>query len=87
MWRWVVRIYVAFAVFGVLMFLSVLTFVKADRLLVRSGYFGLSRAVHQHPLLTLFLMGFAAGQLYLGSNFTGHGWFRSKTGLTYEGFK
>jgi hypothetical protein len=87
MWRWVIRIYVAFTVFGVLMFLSTLMLVQVDRSLVRSGYLGLSHAVHQHPLLALLLMGFAAGQLYLGSNFTGHGWFRSKTGLTYEGFK
>jgi hypothetical protein len=35
----------------------------------------------------LFLVGIIAGQVYLGSNITGRGWFRSKSGLTYEGFK
>jgi hypothetical protein len=35
----------------------------------------------------MFLLGMLAGQVYLGSNFTGRGWFRSKSGATYEGFK
>lgn len=87
MWRWVIRIYVAFIVFLVLMFFSGMIFIKVERLLIRVGYPSLSRTAHEHPLAVIFLIGFAAGHLYLGSNFTGRGWFRSKSGLTYEGFK
>jgi hypothetical protein len=87
MWRWMIRIYVAFVVFAFLMFISGVLLIRVDRLLITVGYPGFSRAVHEHVLFTMFLLGFVVGQLYLESNFTGRGWFRSKSGLTYEGFK
>jgi hypothetical protein len=43
--------------------------------------------IHTHYLLAMFLLGLLAGLVILGSNVTGRGWFLSKDGLTYEGFK
>jgi hypothetical protein len=87
MWRWIIRVYVAFMLFVVLVFMAGIAVVSVERSVVRLGYSGLSRVVHEYPLLTLFLIGLVVGQIYLGSNITGRGWFRSKSGLTYEGFR
>jgi hypothetical protein len=86
MWRWLVRIYVAFVLFFLTMFIAIVGAVKVNRLLVLVGIAWLSRVMHAHPLVTIFLVGLIAGQVYLGSNITGRSWFRSKSGLTYEGF-
>jgi hypothetical protein len=87
MWRWVIRVYVAFVVFVILLFCLGAGLRQIDHLLVWTGSHALDRLVHDYMLSTMFLMGLAAGQIYVGSNFTGRGWFRSKSGLTYEGFK
>lgn len=87
MWRWVIRIYVAFVVFVFLMFLFVVLVIELGNLFGRSLHFNVRHIAHEHPLLVMFLIGMAAGQIYLGSSFTGRGWFRSKSGLTYEGFR
>jgi len=87
MWRWIIRVYVAFIVFFVMMFISGVVLINANHLLVWANVANLSNFIHAHILLTMFLLGLVAGQVYLGSNFTGRGWFRSKSGMTYEGFK
>ena len=87
MWRWIIRVYVAFIVFVFLQFVFGAGLLQIDHLLFRIGFHGLNRLMHAHLLFTMLLMGLAAGQIYLGSNFTGRGWFRSRSGLTYEGFK
>ncbi len=87
MWRWIIRVYVAFVVFVLLLFGISAGLLQINHLLIRTGFYGLSRSTHEHILPTMLLLGLAAGQVYLGSNFTGRGWFRSKSGLTYEGFK
>ncbi len=87
MWRWIVRVYVAFIVFIFLQFLFALGLLRIDHLLLRIGVYGLNSQMHQHLLVTMLLIGLGTGQIYLGSNFTGRGWFRSKSGMTYEGFK
>ncbi len=87
MWRWIIRVYVAFVVFVFLLFLCGVGLIQFDHFLIRSGFSGLNRLMHEHTLITTFLLGLVAGVTYLGSNFTGRGWFRSKSGLTYEGFK
>jgi hypothetical protein len=87
MWRWILRVYVAFVVFAVFLFLEGILLVRFDHLLMHFGWAGLNCQLHEHTLSTMFLLGLVAGQAYLGSNFTGRGWFRSKSGLTYEGFR
>jgi hypothetical protein len=87
MWRWIIRVYVSFLVFVIFMFGTSAFFINVTRLLVRAGLPQLSQLVHAHVLITMFLLGVLAGQVVLGSNFTGRGWFRSKSGRTYEGFK
>jgi len=87
MWRWVIRSYVSVMVFWVLMFGAAVALKEVDHLLLLVGSSVFSRLVHAHTLWTLFLLGMVAGQVPLGSNFTGEGWFRSKDGQTYEGMK
>ena len=87
MWRWIIRVYVAFVVFVLLLFGFGAGLIQIDHLLVRAGFYGLNHLLHEFTLSTMFLIGFAAGLVYVGSNFTGSGWFRSKSGLTSEGFK
>ena len=87
MWRWSIRAYVSFLFFVILQFICGVLLIRIDHALVRFGFQGLNRFVHGHLLITEFLLGLASGQIYLGSNITGRGWFRSKSGLTYEGFK
>jgi len=87
MWRWIVRVYVSLVVFWFLMFMSSLALIEVTRLMSRMGLPFLTQLVHSHVLFTMFLLGVLAGQVVLGSNLTGRGWFRSKSGQTYEGFK
>jgi hypothetical protein len=87
MWRWIVRVYVSIVVFWFLLFFNGLVLIEMARLIAKVGIPFLSQWIHAHVVLTLLLLGAAAGQLPLGVNFTGEGWFRSKDGLTYEGFK
>lgn len=87
MWRWIVRVYVSFVVFGLLLFLSGALLIRTAHFLARVGFPVFSHWFHSHVLLIMFLLGVTIGQVVLGSNFTGRGWFRSKSGLTYEGFK
>lgn len=87
MWRWIIRIDVSFVVFGLLLFLSGALLIRTAHFLARVGFPVFSHWIHSHVLLIMFLLGVTVGQVVLGSNFTGRGWFRSKSGLTYEGFK
>jgi len=87
MWRWLVRVYVGFIVFGFLLFVSGALLINGVRWLLRFGLIVPSQWIHDHVLLTMFLLGLTIGQLVLGSNFTGRGWFRRKGGITYEGFR
>jgi hypothetical protein len=87
MWRWIIRSYVSVMLFWVLMFSGGVALREVDHLSLLAGSSVLSRWCHAHVLWTLFLLGIMAGQVSLGSNFTGEGWFRSKDGQTYEGFK
>jgi hypothetical protein len=67
--------------------MSSLVMIEVVRLIATAGLPFLLRFFHAHALLMMFLSGVLAGQVVLGSNFTGRGWFRSHDGLTYEGFK
>jgi hypothetical protein len=61
--------------------------ITVARLMARIGLSFLTQLIHSHVLFSMFLLGVLAGQVVVGSNFTGRGWFRSRSGLTYEGFK
>jgi hypothetical protein len=87
MWRSIIRVYVAFVVFVFLQFLCGVGLLEINHFLIRFGFGGLNRLMHEYTLTMMFLVGLVAGMAYLGSNFTGRGWFRSKSGMTYEGFK
>ena len=87
MWRWIIRIWVSFVMFWFLMFMSGLVLASLVHLSLRVEFFSLRQWIRDHDLLTMFLLGVSAGLPVLGSRFTGRGWFRSKSGLTYEGFK
>jgi hypothetical protein len=87
MWRWIIRIWVSLVIFWMLMLSDCVVLVTAARQMARLGIPFLLQQIHSHVLLSMFLLGMLAGQIVLGTNFTGRGWFRSKSGLTYEGFK
>ncbi len=87
MWRWIIRVWVFIVVFWILMFSNGAILITVARLMARIGLPFLTQLIHSHVQFSMFLLGVLAGQVVLGSNFTGHGWFRSKSGLTYEGFK
>jgi hypothetical protein len=87
MWRWIIRVWVSIVVFWILMFSNGAILITVARLMARIGLPFLLQLFHAHVLFTMFLLGVLAGQVVVGSNFTGRGWFRSKSGLTYEGFK
>jgi hypothetical protein len=87
MWRWIIRVWVSIVVFWMLLFMSSLALIEVARLMARIGLPFLMQLIHSHTLFAMFLLGILAGQVVLGSNFTGSNWFRSKSGLTYEGFK
>ena len=87
MWRWIIRLYVSVVLFVFLLFCSGVLLIRVAHLLMEAGSPVLLQWIHTHYLFAMFLLGVLAGQVVLGSNFTGRGWFRSKDGLTYEGFK
>lgn len=87
MWRWIIRIYVSFVLFFLLLGCSGVLLIRMVHLLAKAGSSVLMQWVHSHFLFTMSLLGVLAGQVVLGSNFTGRGWFRSKSGQSYEGFK
>lgn len=87
MWRWVTRIWVSIVVFWFLMFMSGLILGSLVHLSLRMEFYPLRQWIRNHDLLTMFLLGVSAGLPVLGSRFTGRGWFRSRSGLSYEGFK
>lgn len=70
-----------------MMFMSGLILASLVHLSLRIEFLSLRQWIRDHDLLTMFLLGISAGLPVLGSRFTGRGWFRSKSGLTYEGFK
>jgi hypothetical protein len=69
------------------MFMSGLILASIVHLSLRMGFLPLRQWIRDHDLFTMFLLGALAGLPVLGSRFTGRGWFRSKSGHTYEGFK
>ena len=87
MWRWIIRLWVSVVLFVFLSYLSGALLLTGIRLLAWGGFPMFLQWVHAHYLFTMFLLGVLAGQVVVGSNFTGSGWFRSKSGQTYEGFK
>lgn len=87
MWRWIIRIWVSIVMFWFLMFMSGGILASLVHLSLRMQFFPLRQWIRDHDLLTMFLLGVSAGLPVLDSRFTGRGWFRSKSGLTYEGFK
>jgi hypothetical protein len=87
MWRWIIRVWASIVVFWISMFFSSAVVVMVARLMATVGLPFLVQLLHSHTLLSMFMLGVLAGQAVVGSNFTGRGWFRSKSGLTYEGFK
>jgi hypothetical protein len=74
-------------IFLILLFCSVALLKEVSHLLLKVGLPWLSEWLHAHVLWTAFLLGVMAGQVAVGSNLTGEGWFRSKDGKTFEGFK
>jgi hypothetical protein len=87
MWRWIIRVWVSIVVFWILMYFCGGISITVARLMARIGLPFLLQFFHTHALLTMFLIGVMAGEVVLGPNITGRGWFRSKSGLTYEGLK
>jgi hypothetical protein len=87
MWRWIIRAYVSLMVFLVLLFVSVVVFKEVAHLLTWAGYSRLPDWFGEHTLLTALLAGVMAGQVPVDSRLTGEGWFRSKDGKSFEGFK
>jgi hypothetical protein len=87
MWRWIIRVWVSIVVFWISMFFSAAVLVTVARQMAKVGLPFLVQLLHSHTLLSMFMLGVLAGHAVVGSNFTGRGWFRSKSGLTYEGFK
>jgi len=87
MWRWIIRVWVSIVVFWILMFSCGGVLITVARLMTRIGLPFLTQLIQSHVLSSMFLLGVLAGQVVVGSNFTGRDWFRSKSGLTYEGFK
>src|SRR5579863_2124240 len=85
--RWILRIWVSIVMFWFLTFMSGLTLTWLVHLSLRLEFFALRQWIRDHDLATMFLLGVSAGLPILDSRFTGRGWFRSKTGLTCEGFK
>ena len=86
-WRWIIRVWVSIVLFFFLMFCFSVLLIRLTHLLAKISFPLLLQWSHAHVLLTLFLLGVSAGQVVLGSNFTGRGWFRSRSGQSYEGFK
>ncbi len=87
MWRWIIRIWVSFVVFWFHMFMGGLVLASLVHLSLRMEFLFLRQMIRDHDLLTMFLLGVCVGLPVLDSRFTGRGWFKSKSGLTYEGFK
>ena len=87
MWRWVIRAYVILMIFLVLLFASVVVFKEVAHVFTMAGSPWLSEWFRGHALLTAFLAGVMAGQVPVDSRLTGEGWFRSKDGKSFEGFK
>lgn len=87
MWRWIIRIWVSIVMFCFLTFMSGSILASLVHLSLRMEFPPLRQWIRDHDLLTMFLLGASAGLPVLDSRFTGRGWFRSKSGLTYEGFK
>jgi hypothetical protein len=87
MWRWIIRIYVAFVIFVFLLFLFGAGLLQIDHVLVRFGFLLLHHLMREYMLVTMFLLGVCAGQVYLGTNVTGQGWFSARDGSGYEGFR
>jgi len=87
MWRWIVRIYVSLMVFLVLLFCAVVSMREVSRLLLHFGSPWFLEWLRADVLWAALLAGVMAGQVPVGSSLTGEGWFRSKDGKTFEGFK
>ena len=87
MWRWIIRLWVSVVLFVFLMFCSSVLLIRVTHLFAKIGFPLLLQETHAHVIVTMFLLGMATGQVVLGANFTGRGWFRSKSGQSYEGFK
>jgi hypothetical protein len=87
MWRWVIRAYVSLMIFLVLLFNSAVVFKEVAHVLTRVGSPLLSKWFSEHTLLTALFAGVMAGQVPVDSRLTGEGWFRSKDGKSFEGFK
>jgi hypothetical protein len=87
MWRWIIRTYVSLIVFVLLLFISLMVLKEAAHALTGAGFPWLAEWFRAHILLTAFLTGLIAGQAPVDSRLTGEGWFRSKDGKTFEGFR
>jgi len=87
MWRWIIRAYVSLVLFLFFLFGSGVVLVRVAHALAEIGWPYPLQEIHSHLLVAMFLLGLASGQVILGSNFTGKGWFRSRDGRTYEGFR
>jgi hypothetical protein len=87
MWHWIIRAYVSLMIFLVLLFVCVVVVKEVAHLLTRAGSPWLSEWFGEHTLLTALIAGVVAGQVPVDSRLTGEGWFRSKDGKSFEGFK
>jgi hypothetical protein len=87
MWRWIIRAYVSLMIFLFLLFVFVVGFKEIAHVFTRAGFPWLSEWFSAHALWTAFLVGIVAGQVSVDSRLTGEGWFRSKDGKSFEGFK
>jgi hypothetical protein len=87
MWRWILRAYVSFMLFWVLLFCAMLVLKELCRLLAYTFLPGILEWVGTHVFPAALLVGIVAGQAPVNSRFTGEKWFRSKDGNGFEDLK
>jgi hypothetical protein len=87
MWRWIVRAYISFMLFWVLLFGAFVSLKELSRLLAYTHFPGIFEWAAAHVLIAAFLAGLIAGQVPVDSRFTGERWFRSKDGSGFENLK
>jgi hypothetical protein len=87
MLRWIVRLYVSFVLFVVFVFCDVAALKEMAHLLAKAGLPAVSGWFSAHDFLAALFAGLFAGLVPVDSRLTGEGWFRSKHGRGFEGFR
>ena len=87
MGRWIIRIWVSIVVFWFSMFMGGLVLASLVHFSLRLDLLFFRQLIRDHDLIVMFVLGVCVGLPVLDSRFTGRGWFKSESGLIYEGFK